>query len=69
VSDGRAWSANPCLASEYHWAAAYPRTPDVYMNTANPAPSSSYYWPASGARDPALCGNAKLTTDPGCAYD
>jgi hypothetical protein len=69
VTDGRAWSANPCLGSEYGWAAAQPRTPDVYMNTANPAPHSGYYWPASGARDPALCRDASLTTDPGCAYD
>ena len=69
VTDGRAWSANPCLASEYAWAASYPRTPDLYMNTANPAPQSSHYWPASGSSDPALCRNATVTTDPGCAYD
>jgi hypothetical protein len=69
VTNGRAWSANPCLASEYQWAATYPRTPDLYMNTANPAPHSSYYWPASGARDPALCRDSTVTTDPGCAYD
>lgn len=69
VSDGRAWSSNPCLASEYQWAAGYARTPDLYMNTANPAPHSSYYWPSSGAQDPALCQDASSTTDPGCAYD
>lgn len=69
VSDGRAWSTNPCLGSEYSWATAYPRTPDLYMNTANPAPRSSYYWPASGTRDPALCSDSTVTTDPGCAYD
>ncbi len=69
VTNGRAWSKNPCLGSEYQWAAGYPRTPDLYMNTANPAPHSSYYWPASGAKDPALCKDATVTTDPGCAYD
>jgi hypothetical protein len=69
VTDGRAWSANPCLASEYQWAGGYPRTPDLYMNTANPAPFSGYYWPTSGAQDPALCQDATSTTDPGCAYD
>lgn len=70
VTDGRAWSANPCLAAEYRWAAGYPRTPDLYMNTANPAPHSSYYWPSkSGVRDPALCQDPTVTTDPGCAYD
>ena len=70
VTDGRAWSANPCLDAEYRWAAAYPRTPDLYMNTANPAPHSSYYWPAqAGVRDPALCQDPAATSDPGCAYD
>jgi hypothetical protein len=69
VTNGRAWSANPCLASEYQWAAGYPRAPDLYMNTANPAPDSSFYWPASGVRDPALCQDATITSDPGCAYD
>jgi hypothetical protein len=69
VTNGRAWSSNPCLASEYQWAAGYPRTPDLYMNTANPAPHSSFYWPTSGAQDPALCQDATSTTDPGCAYD
>ncbi|MEO8897697.1 MAG: hypothetical protein ABI352_02930 [Candidatus Dormibacter sp.] len=69
VTNGRPWSANPCLTAQYQWAAGYPRIPDIYMNTANPAPSSSYYWPTSGAQDPALCGDATSTTDPGCAYD
>lgn len=69
VSNGRAWSTNPCLASEYQWAAGYARTPDVYMNTANPAPQSSYFWPTSGTRDPVLCRDNTVTTDPGCAYD
>lgn len=69
VTNGRPWSANPCLAEEYRWAAARPRTPDLYMNAANPAPHSSYYWPAQGARDPAVCQDPTVTTDPGCAYD
>jgi hypothetical protein len=69
VTDGRAWSANPCLASQSRWAATYPRGGDLYMNTANPAPHSSFYWPASGTSDPALCRDATATTDPGCAYD
>lgn len=69
VNDGRAWSTNPCLASEYAWARGLSRTPDLYMNTANPAPQSSHYWPESGTRDPALCIDATSTTDPGCAYD
>lgn len=68
VTEGRAWSANPCLTSEFS-AAADAGVPGLYMNTANPAPTSGYYWPASGTSDPALCRDAASTTDPGCAYD
>src|SRR6266568_34068 len=69
VTNGRAWSANPCLGSEYQWAAGLPSTPGLYTNTANPAPTSSYYWPTSGSTDPVLCEKSTSTTDPGCAYD
>lgn len=69
VTGGRAFSANPCLAAQYRWAAARPSSAAVYVNTGNPAPTSSYYWPRSGSRDPALCRDATSTTDPGCAYD
>src|SRR5579884_2537215 len=69
VTDGRPWLANPCLASEYGWAAGLPSAPGLYMNTANPAPTSSYFWPTSGSSAPVLCRDASSTTDPGCAYD
>lgn len=69
VTNGLAFSANPCLASQWQWAAAQPSSPALYTTPANPAPTSSHYWPTSGASDPALCVDATSTTDPGCAYD
>ena len=69
VNGGRAYLANPCLASQFAWAKGRKADAGVYVNTGNPAPRSSYYWPASGAKDPALCTDSTSTTDPGCAYD
>jgi hypothetical protein len=69
VGGGRAFSANPCLATQYAWAAGRPSTPGVYVNTGNPAPRSAYYWPTSGSRDPALCRDNTSVSDAGCAYD
>ncbi|HEX5266996.1 MAG TPA: hypothetical protein VFW24_09500 [Acidimicrobiales bacterium] len=69
VTDGLPFSASPCWAAEYAWAAGRSYRAGLYANTANPAPHSSHYWPVSGARDPALCANSASTTDPGCAYD
>jgi hypothetical protein len=69
VNGGRAFSLNPCFASQYEWAKRRPAASGVYINTGNPAPRSDYYWPASGSRDPALCRDNTSTRDPGCAYD
>ena len=69
VTDGLPWSANPCLGTEYGWAASLSYAPGLYANTANPAPHSSFYWPTSGSSDPAVCQNSTSKTDPGCAYD
>ncbi|HWF57408.1 MAG TPA: hypothetical protein VG520_03555 [Candidatus Dormibacteraeota bacterium] len=69
VTNGRPWGANPCLSTQYAWAAGLPSAPGFYMNTANPAPHSSFYWPASGSSDPALCKDSTSVADPGCAYD
>jgi len=69
VNGGRAFSENPCFATEYEWAKRRPAAPGVYINTGNPAPRSDFYWPASGSRDPALCRDATSTRDPGCSYD
>jgi len=69
VNGGRAFSENPCFATEYEWAKRRPAAPGVYINTGNPAPRSDFYWPASGSRDPARCRDATSTRDPGCSYD
>ena len=69
VTNGRAYTVNPCLSTQWQWASAQTASPALYTNPANPAPTSSYYWPASGSSDPALCIDATSTTDPGCAYD
>jgi hypothetical protein len=69
INQGRPFSLNPCLRSQYQWAVGRPAGAAVYVNTSNPAPSSAYYWPRSGSKDPALCVDSTSTTDPGCAYD
>ena len=69
INSGRPFSANPCLAAQYRWAAGRPGGAAVYVNTGNPAPRSAHYWPRSGSTDPALCRDSSSTTDPGCAYD
>lgn len=69
VTHGSAFSANPCLATEWSWASARPGDASLVTTPANPAPTSSHYWPTSGSTDPVLCRDAGSTTDPGCAYD
>lgn len=69
VTKGMAFSANPCLGTQWQWASALPSPSALYTTPANPAPTSSFCWPTSGSRDPALCADATSTTDPGCAYD
>lgn len=63
VSNGRPYYDNPCLASEYAWAAAAPRPPAFYMNTADPG-SQSTHWTTPG---PKACGGS--SSDTGCAYN
>jgi hypothetical protein len=69
INQGRPFSANPCLAAQYRWAAGRPAAAALYVNTGNPAPRSAYYWPRSGTADPAGCADSRSRTDPGCAYD
>lgn len=64
VSDGLAYGTNPCLASEYAWAAKAPN-PAFYMNTGNPGTAAtrvSWY----GQTGPQAC---DPTNEAGCAYD
>jgi len=66
VNNGVVLSGNPCLATEYAWAAkatAYP--PAFYANTANPGPAYSSHWPA-GSTFPQACDGTNNTA---CSYD
>jgi hypothetical protein len=63
VSDGRAFSDNPCLHAQYTWAAGAPRPPALYMNTGNPG-KQSVHWTEPG---PKSCNGA--SSDSGCAYN
>ena len=65
VTNGLAWSANPCLGTEYAWAASKPSAPSFYTNTGNPGPISTH-WNRPG---PATCANPSSYSDEGCAYN
>lgn len=70
VNDGLPWSSNPCLGSEYLWAAQRPQGAQFYMNTANPETASSY-WTARAGSGPRACGVNDLSNpaSTGCAYN
>src|SRR4051794_29263044 len=66
VNGGVVFSANPCLATEYAWAAgATTYAPAFYANTANPGPAYSSHWPA-GQSLPRTCDG---TNSVDCSYD
>jgi hypothetical protein len=65
VNGGLAYSANPCLAAEYRWAARGPRV-GFYLNTGNPGPQASSHWPAAGSTSPQPCDGSWSA---GCAFD
>jgi hypothetical protein len=79
VNGGLAYSSNPCLAAQYHWAldgaargfasVAFAADPGpgvmLYVNTGNPGPVASKRWPA-GQTWPRLCDG---TWSVDCAYD
>ena len=69
VNGGKVSTTNPCLSSQYAWAAKTSSGAALYANTGNPGSISTFYWPASGSRDPALCTDRSSASDPGCAYD
>ena len=62
VTDGLPYSTNPCLATEYTWAAGS-GTPALYMNLAEPG-RRSVHWNRGGPRP---CSGS--SSDTGCAYD
>lgn len=66
VNDGIVLSGNPCLASEYAWAAsATTYLPAFYANTGNPGPAYSSHWP-SGQTTPLACDGSNNAA---CSYD
>ena len=68
VNNGIAFSSNPCLATEWTWAASSPAyAPAFYANTANPGPAFSSHWPV-GQSTPQYCDPA-TTNSTACAYD
>jgi hypothetical protein len=69
VNDGIAYSANPCLATQYAWALRSSSTSQAkvqfYANTGNPGPQVSTHWP-TGQQTPRVCAGA---WDADCSYD
>jgi hypothetical protein len=65
VNNGLPFSANPCLTSQFNWAASKPGAAGQYINTANPGPIS-VRWPQPGPRP---CVDASSYSDTGCAYN
>jgi hypothetical protein len=72
VTNGLAFSANPCLSAEYAWATTSPRiyAAGLYINTGNPEKASSN-WPGRAGVGPRTCSTTDLN-DPSnvnCAYN
>ena len=66
VNNGIAFSTNPCLATEWAWAASAPAyAPALYLNTADPGPAYSSHWP-SAQSSPQVCNGDNSTA---CSYD
>jgi hypothetical protein len=63
VGGGKAFTHNPCLASQYAWAAGATKAPAFYMNTGNPGTLSAR-WTNPGPR---ACDGS--SSDSGCAYN
>ena len=70
VTNGIAFSANPCLSGEYAWASGRPYAAGLYINTGNPETASSN-WAGRAGVGPRTCTTADLA-DPSnlnCAYN
>jgi hypothetical protein len=70
VTNGLAFSANPCLKDEYTWASGRPYAAGLYLNTGNPETASSN-WPGRAGVGPRTCQGSDLS-DPSnvnCAYN
>jgi hypothetical protein len=66
VNDGHPYSANPCLVSEYRWAASS-GVVAYYMNTDNPgvAPTDAYNYGFGAARDAFAYATARVSAGRG----
>ena len=66
VNDGRPYTANPCLVSEFGWAQSSGPV-EFYMNTANPgvAPGDAYTYGFDAARDAYGYANTRVKAGPG----
>lgn len=49
VNGGAAFTANPCLTSEFAWARSSREVPELYMNMGDPGPQS-VHWRQTGPR-------------------
>ena len=70
VTNGLAFSSNPCLSGEYAWASSRPYAAGLYINTGNPETASSN-WAGRAGVGPRTCTTANLA-DPSnvdCAYN
>jgi hypothetical protein len=70
VTNGLAFSANPCLPNEFAWASGRPYAAALYMNTGNPETASSN-WAGRAGVGPRTCTTTNLA-DPSnvdCAYN
>ena len=61
VNKGIAFSENPCLAGQLHWASDLPQGASLYVNLANPGPQS--------IRWPERCTASDSVNDEACAYE
>jgi hypothetical protein len=70
VTNGLPYSSNPCLASEYRWAAKKSKPAEFYMNTANPE-TASRYWSTRAGQGPRPCSTSDLSNPANlnCAYN
>jgi hypothetical protein len=74
VTNGLAFSANPCLSGEYAWATTSPRrySAGLYINTGNPETASSNWPGRAGGTFPRTCNTPAELADPSnvdCAYN
>ena len=66
VTNGKPFTANPCVSQELSWAATLSVTPSFYTVVANPGPLFSKFWPSAGTTLPESCDASNQVS---CSYD